>query len=150
MKLGSLAGAVGRGLFAGAAGTAAMTVSSTLEMKLRGRPASSAPATAASKVLGVEPTGEKEKERFSNFVHWGYGTGWGAARGVLGTLGLSGTGATVAHFGAVWGSEQVMLPALDVAPPFWTWGAKEVAIDAFHHFVYVAATSAAYELLDRS
>ncbi len=68
---------------------------------------------------------------------------------MLGALGLSGTGATVAHFGAVWGSEQVMLPALDVAPPSWTWGAKEVAIDAFHHIVYVAATSAAYELLDR-
>ena len=43
-----------------------------------------------------------------------------------------------------------MLPSLGVAPPFWTWGAKEVAIDAFHHAVYVAATSAAYEFLDRS
>ena len=149
MKLGSVAAAVGKGLFAGAAGTAAMTVSSTLEMKIRGRPASSAPATAASKVLGVEPTGEKEKERFSNVVHWGYGTGWGAARSVLGVLGLSGTGASAAHFAAVWGSEQVMLPTLGVVPPFWTWGAKEVAIDAFHHIVYVAATSAAYELLDR-
>ena len=150
MNLGTLAGDVGKGLFAGAAGTAAMTVSSTLEMKIRGRAASAAPATAASKVLGVEPTGEKEKERFSNFVHWGYGTGWGAARGALGVLGLSGTPAAVAHFGAVWGSEQVMLPSLGVAPPFWTWGVKEVAIDAFHHVVYVAATSAAYELLGRN
>ena len=149
MKLGNLAAAIGKGLFAGAAGTAAMTVSSTLEMKIRGRAASTAPATAAAKVLGVEPTGEKEKERFSNVVHWGYGTGWGAARGVLGALGLSGTGAAAAHFGAVWGSEQVMLPSLGVAPPFWTWGTKEVAIDAFHHAVYVAATSAAYEILDR-
>ena len=150
MKPGDVASAVGKGLFAGAAGTAAMTVSSTLEMKIRGRAASTAPATAAAKVLGVEPTGESEKERFSNVVHWGYGSGWGAARGVLGALGLSGTGATIAHFGAVWGSEQVMLPSLGVAPPFWTWGAKEVAIDAFHHAVYVAATSAAYEFLDRS
>ena len=150
MNLGTLAGDVGKGLFAGAAGTAAMTVSSTLEMKLRGRPASSAPATAASKVLGVEPTGEKEKERFSNIVHWGYGTAWGGARGALGALGLRGPGAAVAHFGAVWGGEQVMLPSLGVAPPFWTWGVKEVAIDAFHHAVYVAATSAAYELLDRN
>lgn len=150
MSLGTLAADVGKGLFAGAAGTAAMTVSSTLEMKIRGRPASSAPATAAGKVLGVEPTGEKEKERFSNVVHWGYGTAWGAPRGALGALGLSGTGAAAAHFAAVWGSEQVMLPSLGVAPPFWTWGAKEVAIDAFHHLVYVAATSAAYELLDRN
>ena len=149
MKIATLAEAVGKGLFAGAAGTAAMTISSTLEMKIRGREASPAPATAASKVLGVEPTGEKEKERFSNVVHWGYGTGWGAVRGALGAFGLSGPGASAAHFAAVWGSEQVMLPSLGVAPPFWTWGAREVAIDAFHHLVYVAATNAVYELLDR-
>jgi hypothetical protein len=42
-----------------------------------------------------------------------------------------------------------MLPALDVAPPFWTWGAKEVGIDAFHHLVYATATSVAYSVLDR-
>lgn len=149
MKIATLAEAFGKGLFAGAAGTAVMTVSSTLEMKIRGRKPSSAPATAASKVLGAEPTGEKEKKRFSNVVHWGYGTAWGAARGALGAVGLSGPVASAAHFAAVWGSEQVMLPSLGVAPPFWTWGTKEVAIDAFHHAVYVAATSVAYELLDR-
>lgn len=37
MKLGDVAADVGKGLFAGVAGTAAMTVSSTLEMKIRGR-----------------------------------------------------------------------------------------------------------------
>jgi hypothetical protein len=31
----------------------------------------------------------------------------------------------------------------------WEWGAKEVAIDAFHHVVYAGATSVAYTLLDR-
>ena len=36
-----------------------------------------------------------------------------------------------------------MLPALGVAPPFWQWGAKEVAIDTFHHLVYASATSVA-------
>jgi hypothetical protein len=48
MKLGDVAAAVGKGLFAGAAGTAAMTLSSTIEMRLRRRPASSAPADAAA------------------------------------------------------------------------------------------------------
>jgi uncharacterized membrane protein YagU involved in acid resistance len=41
-----------------------------------------------------------------------------------------------------------MLPALGVVPPFWQWGAKEVAIDAFHHLVYASATSIAYAILD--
>ncbi len=149
-RLGDVAAAVGKGLFAGAAGTAAMTVSSTLEMKLRGRPGSSSPARAAEKVLGVQPVDAKAEARFANLVHWGYGTAWGAARGLIAAAGLSGPAATAAHLAAVWGSEQVMLPALDVAPPLTEWGAQEVAIDAFHHLVYAAATGAAYSLLDRA
>ncbi len=54
VSTGEVAAAFGKGLFAGAAGTGAMTVSSTLEMKLRNRGASSAPADAAAKVPGVE------------------------------------------------------------------------------------------------
>jgi hypothetical protein len=149
MKLGEIAASVGKGLFAGVAGTAAMTVSSTLEMKIRDRQASNAPAEAAGKVLGVEPTGESEQARFSNLVHWGYGTSWGAVRGLIDAAGLEGKEAAAAHFLALWGSEQVMLPALGVAPPFWQWGAKEVAIDAFHHLVYAGATGVAYAALDR-
>ena len=149
MKLGDVAADVGKGLLAGLFGTAAMTVSSTAEMKIRGRPASNAPAVAAGKVLGVEPRDEEGEARFSTLVHWGYGTGWGAVRGLVGSAGLEGPAAAAAHFGAVWGAEQVMLPALDVAPPFWTWGAKEVGIDAFHHLVYATATSVAYSVLDR-
>lgn len=149
MKLGDVAAAFGKGIFAGVAGTAAMTVSSTLEMKLRDRPASSAPARAAAKVLGVEPVDEASEARFSSIVHWGYGSAWGGVRGLISASGLSGTAATAAHLGAVWGSEQAMLPALDVAPPLTRWGTKEVAIDALHHLVYVAVTGAAYSLLDR-
>lgn len=149
MKLGDMAAAFGKGLFAGFAGTVAMTASSTLEMKLQGRGASSAPAQAAAKVLGVEPVDKEAEARFSNLVHWGYGTAWGGARGLLAAAGLSGTKATVAHLGMVWGTAQVMLPALDVAPPLTEWGAKEIAVDAMHHLVYAAATGAAYSLLDR-
>ena len=148
VRIGNIATAFGKGIFAGVAGTAAMTASSTMEMKLRGRPASSTPALAAAKVLGVEPVDEKAQARFSNLVHWGYGTAWGGARGLLAVAGLSGPSATAAHFGAVWGSEQVMLPALGVTPPLTKWGAKEVAIDALHHLVYVGATGVAYSLLD--
>jgi len=149
MNLGDVAASVGKGLFAGLAGTVAMTVSSTLEMKIRSRQGSSAPAEAAAKVLGVEPTGEAEEARFSNLVHWGYGTSWGPVRGLIGAAGLKGPRATATHFLAVWGTEQVMLPSLGVAPPFWQWGAKEVAIDAFHHLVYAGATGVAYAVLDR-
>jgi hypothetical protein len=150
VKLGDVAAAFGKGIFAGVARTAAVTLSSTIEVKLWGRPANSTLAQDAAKVLGVEPVDEEEKARFSNVVHWAYGTAWGGARGLLAAAtGLSGTAATVAHLGAVWGSEQVMLPALGVTPPLTEWGAKEVAIDALHHPVYAGATRVAYPLLDR-
>jgi hypothetical protein len=148
-QLSELAAAIGKGLVAGAAGTAAMTVSSTVEMRLRDRAGSTAPADAAAKVLGIESFGDDAaKARFSNVVHWSYGTGWGVPRALLRLGGLAPGRATAAHLAAVWGSEAAMLPALGVAPPFWTWGAKEVAIDVWHHVVYVTATGLAYELLD--
>ena len=55
--------------------------------------------------------------------------------------------ATAAHGAAVWGSAQVTLPALDIAPPAIFWPKEEIAIDAFHHTVYALATGIAYELL---
>lgn len=147
-RLGDAAGAVGRGLLAGAVGTAVMTLSSSLEMRARGREASSAPADAAAKVLGISPEGEKAKARFATLVHWAYGTSWGAVRGLLGVAGLGGPGAAGAHFAAVWGNELVMLPRLGVAPPVGEWGASEVGIDAFHHLVYAVVTSVAFSLLE--
>ncbi|MBW3661714.1 MAG: hypothetical protein KY469_01335 [Actinobacteria bacterium] len=143
-----LAANVGKGLAAGLAGTAAMTLSSSLEMKLRDRGASNAPADAASKVLDIEQFSDEEAEqRFGNLVHWAYGTGWGAVRGVLGTL-MPPPAADAAHFGAVWGAEQLTLPALDVSPPATEWGAEQVAVDAWHHLVYAVATGLAYRWLD--
>lgn len=149
VRLGALAAAVGKGLAAGVAGTAAMTVSSTLEAKLRGRESSTTPARAAGAVLGVAPIDERGERRFNNLVHWGYGTGWGAVRGVLGGVGLGGVPAAMAHLAAVWGGEQVVLPATGAAGAATTWGATEVAIDLWHHVIYVTATGLAYHWLDR-
>jgi hypothetical protein len=85
--------------------------------------------------------------RFNDLSHWGYGTGWGIVRGLLDAAGLRWRKATAAHGAAVWGSAQVTLPALDIAPPSIFWPKQEIAIDAFHHAVYAVATGVAYELL---
>ena len=145
----TLADHIGRGLVAGFAGTAAMTLSSTLEAKLRGRPASSAPARATAKLLGIKAfEDDRAAARFNDLSHWGYGTGWGVVRGLLGAFGLSPRAATVAHGAAVYGAAQVTLPALEIAPPAIFWPKEEIAIDAFHHAVYAAATGGAYALLE--
>jgi len=146
--LNRVATAIGAGLLAGAAGTAAMTLSSTLEAKLRGRGASSAPSDAAGKVLGVQPRNPAGRARFSTAVHWCYGTAWGAARGLIGLSGLGERSSTAVHLGAVWGWSLVMLPALGVAPPAWQQPRQEVAVDLLHHLVYATGTSAAFRAFE--
>ena len=146
--LSDLAATAGVGALAGLAGTAAMTLSSTIETRLRDRPPSSTPAEAAATVLGVEPKDGQAGDRFNQFVHWAYGTSWGVVRGVLDRLGLHGPQAALAHLGVVWGAEQVVLPATGASKPAWNWGGREAGIDVAHHCVYAAVTSAVYELLD--
>jgi hypothetical protein len=150
MTVSDVASSIGKGLVAGAAGTAAMTLSSTVEARVRRRAFSTAPADATAKVLGIESfASDRAYGRFSTIAHWGYGTAWGVVRGLLAAVGLSPARATAAHLAAVYGNEQVMLPALDVAPPFWLWGGKEVGIDAFHHAVYALGTGIAYQAIER-
>lgn len=145
-----LADGIGRGLLAGLIGTAAMTVSSTVEARLRKRAPSSAPAKATATVLGIK-TFEDDiaAARFNDISHWGYGTSWGALRGLLGATGMPARTATALHGAAIYGSAQVTLPALDIAPPVVFWAKEEIAIDAFHHLVYATATGVAYELISR-
>jgi hypothetical protein len=66
-----------------------MTVSSTLEMKLRDRGASNAPADAASKLLHIDGfTSDEAEQRFGQLVHWAYGPG-GARRRSPSTAGTT-------------------------------------------------------------
>jgi len=149
-RIGMVPASIGKGLVAGLLGTAAMTVSSSVEARLRGRAASSAPARATAKVLGIkEFDGPLAQARFNDISHWGYGTGWGVVRGLLAVAGLRPRAATAAHGAAIYGAAQVTLPALEIAPPGVFWAKEEIAIDVFHHAVYAAATGLAYSLIDR-
>lgn len=146
--LSRVASSVGKGLLAGAVGTVAMTVSSMVEAKLRDRGASSTPSDVAGKVLGVQPRNPEGKRRFSQLVHWGYGSSWGAVRGLLDAAGMSAGLATGLHFAAVWGAGLVLLPEAAAAPPVTKQEPLETAVDAWHHVVYALATGAAYRYLD--
>ena len=146
-----VASSIGKGLVAGFAGTAAMTISSTVEARLRGRAPSSAPARATAKVLGISsfeeiPPDEDEVARRRRHIlalNLPYLVAERSGRAV-------GYCYAAAHGAAVWGSAQVTLPALDIAPPAIFWPKEEIAIDAFHHTVYALATGIAYELLGSS
>lgn len=166
--------AAGKGLIAGFAGTVAITLSQMIEMKITKRGMSAAPVKVGGDVLGVEPKGtakaesskissgaseppkpvkqelESNKEKFGQLMHYGYGTGWGVARGLLDLGGVRGAPATVSHFGAVWGTALVMLPAAGVSEPVTKWSPKTIAIDIVHHAVYAIAAGLLYDAMKRS
>jgi hypothetical protein len=133
-----------RSLLAGVAGTAAMTASSTAEMKLRGREASDAPVKAIERLAGRELPA---REALGDAAHLLTGLALGLPRALMERAGWSQGAASAAQFGVAWTPEIVALPALDVVPPPWEWGAKELAISAVHHAVYAAAAGAALALV---
>ena len=145
--LGKVAAQAGRGLVAGLIGTAAMTISSTIEGKLRNRPPSTVPSDVAGRVLGVKPRGPEEKERFSNLMHWQNGSSLGMLRATLGSA-TRDPWAGAAFFGTVWAGELIMVPQLSAkTPPVTEWELTDIAIDGWHHLVYAAATSLAFTSL---
>jgi hypothetical protein len=138
--------ALGRGIVAGVAATAAMTVVSTAEMKLRGRAPSTAPTKVAGRLLGVKPR-KRAGDRFATVAHAVTGVSVGTTRGLLDVAGVHGRAAPAAFFALAWTPELVAVPAAGAAPPPWRWGALELAISAFHHAVYAAAGERTYRAL---
>jgi hypothetical protein len=172
-ELGRTGNALGKGIIAGLAGTVAITISQMIEMQITKRGNSNAPMKVAKKVLGVEPEGKAElevaekdpeserneeelkqsvqdnTEQFSQFLHFLYGTSWGMARGVLDIAGIKGAPASVAHFGAIWGAAQLMLPAANAAEPITKWSPKQIAVDVGHHAAYACVAGAVYDAMNR-
>lgn len=171
-SIAGLGAAIGKGLIAGLAGTVAITLSQMIEMKITGRSASSAPVKVGGDVMGVEPKGsakaaeekavegqtsettkqevEANTAKFGQMMHFGYGTGWGLARGLLDIAGVHGSPATALHFGAVWGAALVMLPAAGVSEPVTKWPVKTIVIDVMHHAVYAVAAGLMYDAMKRN
>lgn len=149
MRTSTLAYSIGAGLLAGLAGTAAMTLSTRAEARLRRRHAPVSTAVVARNALGIEKFESPAAEaRFAGLAHWAYGAGWGVLHGVMRAAGLPPKAAAAAHYGAVWGGALVLLPTHDVVPPIFLRDRAEVAAEIWHNLLYAAATGLAYEALD--
>lgn len=146
--LGRCAAAVGKGLLAGLAGTAAMTLAQTLEMKINGREGSDMPAEAVTKTLGIRFADDESEERAAQAIHWLYGSALGGLRGLLDAAGLGNVTGTGAHFLLVWGGEAVTLPALGLMDPPTEQEPEQLATDAGFHALYALTTGAVYAWLD--
>ena len=147
---GQLGNAIGKGLLAGIAGTAAITLSQMIEMKITKRKPSEAPVKVAKEVTAIKPSNAAAKEKVTQEIHWAYGTAWGIARGIVGLTGLRGLPAAAVHFAAVWGTSMIMLPKFKAAPPVTEEDAQTIAIDGIHHAVYALAAGFVYDALDNS
>lgn len=145
--MGGITEALGWGIVAGVAGTAAMTLSQTVEQKLTKRPGSLVPAQVGAKLIEPEIETGAQAKKLNWAVHWGHGVTMGAVRGLLGATALSAAGASIIHFPLVWGGDVMLYAALGIAPAPWNWGGKELTTDLFHKFVLSAVTSAVFVAL---
>ena len=148
--VGAFGAALGRGLIAGLVGTAAITLSQTIERKITGKPTSFAPGDAASKALDIEASKMEARKKFSDEVNWVYGTSWGSARGMLSLMGLKGLPATAVHFVAIFYTGITIEPDFEVAPPINEWSKIDLAMFALHHVIYAAMAGLVFDAINKN
>jgi hypothetical protein len=162
-------GAFGRGVGAGIAGTAVMTAWQELSAKLQEPEESpgkeeeqpqdpweqaSAPAKVARRMIEGVFQRDVPAEwipALTHGTHWGYGTAWGAAFGLIqGTRRENPVRAGVAFGTAVWAMSYVQLVPMGLYQPPWKYPPKQLAMDLSYHLAYGAGLGAAYAALDRA
>ncbi len=161
-------GAVGRGVVAGAGGTAAMTAWQELSAMLRSSGAdsngggegkedpwetASAPAKVARRIIeGVfdREVAPKWIPALTHGTHWAYGISWGAAYGLLqGSRRGSALRTGLAFGTGVWAMSYLEMVPMGLYEPPWKYPPNELALDLSYHLAYGAGLAAAYAALDR-
>ena len=158
-------GTVARGVAAGLAGTAAMTLYQEAVARARGRsalaenlrePRTWAEAPAAAQLAKKLSEGVLHKRvvkrhapLITNAVHWAYGASLGAAYGFAALRARRHALPQGIVFGtAVWGLGYGALSPLGIYEPPWRYPAKTLGIDLSYHLVYGLGVAAAYDALD--
>ncbi len=164
------AGAVVRGLVAGAVGTAAMDAFLFARYRRGGGTSSAeewetsagldswenapAPAHVGKRLveglfrIELPPT---RARLVNNAMHWAYGIANGAVYGIVAESLPSGPRVRYGlPFGAaVWSGDYVILPAAKLYEPIWKYDVKTLANDLGAHLVYGLGTATALRLLSR-
>lgn len=138
--------ALGRGVAAGAIGTAVMTAAQTAYYKATGAEGSTVPADVAKRIIrGVlqREVSDEQTAKLNTAMHWLYGTGWGALYGLAARRPSHG----IAFTAVVWGASLVELPAMKLAPPPWQMPAASIPPDLGFHAVYGIAVAQAHRAL---
>lgn len=136
-----------KGLIAGAAGVAAMTLAEKLEQAVTRRPNSYVPAHTLERLAGLRRKPDAQRLAVNHTMHWGQGILLGVARAVMARFGLQGAIPSFAFTAFRLANDQVLENATGVGAPPWTWPKDEQRIDLLHKSIYGFVTGYVADLL---
>jgi hypothetical protein len=135
-------GSLAIALAAGAAGTAAMTLSQALEQRMLSKRRPKTAASVAENVTGLEAETEEGRAETSSTLHWLYGTGLGAA--LVPLEGVSEPYRSLSFLGGVYGAGLALESIADRQDAPSKRGAADFGADFVHHLVYAGTATLAY------
>jgi hypothetical protein len=136
-----------RGLLAGAAGAAAMTLAEKVEQSLTGRPNSYVPARTLERLLGLPAGPDRERLGLNWAMHWGQGIALGAVRAWMAKRGFGGPFGSFLFLNLRLLNDQTLENATGAGAPPWTWPRDEQAVDVLHKAVYAFVAGAVADRL---
>jgi len=132
-----------RSILAGAAGTAALSLSYTAERRLRPRHQgpldyddSPVPGQIVASLAQLPHASAHEVQQLGTALRWGYGSAFGLAHGFLRRR-IGEPGASAIFGGTLLGATFSLFPLLGNTPPPWRWPADVFATCVGTHAVYV-------------
>jgi hypothetical protein len=142
-----------RGVLAGAAGTAAMTLAYRTEHRLRPTVKgqldyddSLVPGEIVASVLHLPSVTDREEAELGTMLRWGYGSAFGTYH-VLLRRAMPEPWATLIFGGTLMSATFSLFPLLGRTPPPWRWPPDVLATSVGTHVVYVSAAVAVDALL---
>jgi hypothetical protein len=144
-----------KGILAGVAGTAAMTVHQRIRQGAGGSGEPSwdeapAPAEVARRVIEGLFRVQVPAQRIpllTNATHWLYGTGWGLVYALLAEAADEEAWVGPAFGLVVWAMSYVQLVPMGIYEPPWTYEPSELADDVGYHLTYGTATALVHRAL---
>ena len=138
---------VSKGLAAGAAGVAAMTLAEKLEQLGTKRPNSFVPAHTLERLLRLKTRPDSERLVLNWAMHWGQGIVLGIVRAVMADRGLRGPVGSHIFMNVRLVNDQLLENTTGVGAPPWTWPGGEQVVDLVHKAVYAYVTGAVADAL---
>ena len=140
---------------AGAAGTAALTLSYAAERRLRRRHVgqldyddSLVPGQIVASIMHLPHVTARDEQDLGLLLRWSYGSAFGLWHGVLRRL-VPEPWASAAFGGTLMSATLTLFPLLGHTPVPWRWPADVMATSVATHVAYVAAVAAVDDRIGR-